>query len=393
MAAMTLGERTPERLDRLRAALETEGLSGLVIHGDGTRDSAGHIRYLVGWMPAASEVLMIVPVDGDAILISADKNRARAFAQVAGGGIRVVKAKSLVDSFASELAGAVPSGHTIGLAGTADLGSVASERLVAVLAEYGITSADSLLAAERSRRGAYEAEMHRASTRIADAMVQHAMRIGGVAGITGAEIMAEVEMLGRRLGAQSAGCWLAFGEAPQETYFELFELAQGLRRGERLQIGTTVLADGYFSQVLRIGVLGEPSTALGELADSLIRVQDSALAQMVPGTRVTAIGDALEAGIDALTPWRRSDDPFRFQSCHAMGNSYSEPWSAPYLFADRDRTRDAESPTVEVGQTYEIHPNFTSADLGHICAGDVALVTDAGGEWISSTPRGILRVG
>jgi len=37
---------------------------------------------------------------------------------------------------------------------------------------------------------------------------------------------------------------------------------------------------------------------------------------------------------------------------------------------------------------FEIHPNFTVPGLGHVCAGDVAVATARGGEWLTKFPRG-----
>lgn len=392
-APAALGARTAARLESLRAAADVAGYGALVVYADGAKESAGHVRYLAGWMPQVSEAVMVIPGEGDAVLVSADKNRARAFAQLAATEIRVVKTRDLMASVATEVGRLVPRGTRVGIVGFDDATTAVRAQLAEVLREQVTAAADALIAGERSRRGEYEAEKHRAAVRVSDAMVQHAMRIGATPGITGADVMVEVERLGRGLGAQSATCWVATGRQPAETYFELFEFTAPIQPGDRLQLGTTVLHDGYFSQVLRIGVLGEPSRELQDMAAELIALQDAALATMVPGRPIHHIGDVLEAGIDRLCPWARSDDPFRFQSCHAMGNSYSEPWSAPFLNADRDRANDTGSPLISAGQTYEIHPNFTSANLGHVCAGDVALVTEDGGVWISEIPRGILRLG
>ncbi|MCR2823293.1 hypothetical protein [Lederbergia panacisoli] len=90
--------------------------------------------------------------------------------------------------------------------------------------------------------------------------------------------------------------------------------------------------------------------------------------------------------------YTRMNDPFRFQSCHAMSDSYVDPGAAQYLNADRDKSFDSESPVVRANQIYEIHPNFTIPGLGHVCSGDVAAVKGDGAKWISMFPRGIYRI-
>lgn len=388
-----LAAPTTTRLTALRKELHPHQAAAYLAYATGAGESAGHIRYLTGWMPPTSEVLLLVPADGTPVLVSNDKNRARAFAQVLGEHIRVLKTTTLVDTFAQVLRETLPAGARIATAGRYDLTLARDAELSAALSPYDTHDGDHVLTALRSHRTEHEADRARAAVRVADAMVQQAMRTAMIPGVTGADIMAEVEYTGRRLGAERATCWLAIGNRPAETYFELFELATSLTPDARVQIGTTVLVDGHFSQVLRIGAFKEPSARLTETAQALVAMQDAALAAMKPGRPVHEIGDVLETLIDDFCPYERAADPFRFQSCHAMGNSYSEPWSAPFLFADRDRSHDSASPAIEPHHIYEIHPNFTLPDLGHVCAGDVALVTEDGAQWISQTPRGILRLG
>ena len=59
---------------------------------------------------------------------------------------------------------------------------------------------------------------------------------------------------------------------------------------------------------------------------------------------------------------------------------------------ERDRSKDSSLPLIAENQVFEIHPNFTIPGLGHICIGDMALVTASGAKWITSTPREIVRL-
>jgi Xaa-Pro aminopeptidase len=343
-------------------------------------------------MPAASEAALVLPVEGDPVLVSADKNRARAFAWALQGAIPVEKTGDLASSVERAAHDRLPIGGRILLAGGDDMSVVRAAQWHEALASFVVDHGQALFDGQRARRVGIPSDAHVAATRVADAMVAHVMASAAAPGMSGTELMAQAEYVGRRLGAERASCWLAVGASPAETYFETFELPDAVSRAARVQVGTTVLVDGYYSQVLRIGVFGEPPAELVDVADALIRMQDAALAAMVPGDPVTALSDVLETAIDEICPFPRAEDPFRFQSCHAMGNSYSEPWSAPFLHAERDRSNDADSPVFAAGQVYEVHPNFTMPGLGHVCAGDVALVTADGARWLSRTPRGVLRL-
>ncbi|SFB50587.1 Xaa-Pro aminopeptidase [Cohnella sp. OV330] len=383
---------TARRTAVLQSALAKQGIEALVAYGSGPRESAGMLRYLTGYMPANTEAFLVVPAKGRPVVVSADKNRARAFKTRLGDEMKIVKTTDLTGALKEEVASAAPRGGLVAQAGEFDMTTALHAEFRAILEPYEVTDGYGIVTGQRLKRTAYEAEKHRQATAIADKLVAHAMSIAAIPGVTGPDIMAEVEYLGRRLGADQAGCWLAVGERPAETYFDLFELTEAVGPNARVQIGATVCLDGYYSQVLRIGMFAEPSDRMKEVSERLIAMQDAALARMVPGTPIHEIVDALETMIDAYCPYTRLSDPFRFQSTHAMSNSYSDPGAAPFLNAGRDKSRDAESPLVAEHQVYEVHPNFTLPDVGHVCAGDVAVVGGSGATWMSQYPRGIVRL-
>src|SRR5690606_22539447 len=146
-------------------------------------------------------------------------------------------------------------------------------------------------------------------------------------------------------------------------------------------------------QELRMAVWGPPSPELQAISERLLAIQDAALETLRVGEPVHTLGDTLERLIDETCPFSAETDPFRFQSCHQLGFDYSEPWLAGALDRRRDRSGDASGPVFEEGMVLEIHPNFTMPGLGHVCAGDMALVTRSGGEWITAYPRGLEVLG
>lgn len=383
---------TGRRIAILQANLTDQGINALVAYSNGVGDSAGTIRYLTSWMPQNSEAILVVPAIGVPVLISNDKNRARAFLMRFGDDGQVVKSTDLIGALREWLASKIPPGKVIAQSGEFDLSLARNADFRSLLAPYELVNGNVIVSKQRLERTSYEVYKHQKSTEIADKLVAHAMSIASMKGVTGADIMTEIEFLGRRLGADSSGCWLAIGERPAETYFELFELVAPLGPDSRLQIGATVCLDGYYSQVLRIGMFAEPSSQLQAAADALIAMQDAALEQMKPGAPVHGISDVLESMIDAYCPYTRKTDPFRFQACHAMSNSYSDPGTSPFLYADRDKSLDKNSPAVKENHIYEVHPNFSLPDLGHVCAGDVAVVGSDGATWMSKFPRGIFRI-
>jgi Xaa-Pro aminopeptidase len=110
---------------------------------------------------------------------------------------------------------------------------------------------------------------------------------------------------------------------------------------------------------------------------------------MRPGALLHEVSDAIEGGIDRFCPFTRDSDPFRFQSCHGLGLNYVEPGMARDLNARRDRTLDPAGVRMVENMVIEVHPNFTVPEIGHVCAGDMALVTATGAQWLTSFPRGL----
>jgi Xaa-Pro aminopeptidase len=159
-----------------------------------------------------------------------------------------------------------------------------------------------------------------------------------------------------------------------------------------VQLGTSLTYQGYFAQGLRIGLRGKPSARLREYADIMMDIQDAALAAMRPGAKVHDVSDAIENAIDLHCPYERDKDPFRFQSCHGLGLSYVEPGIARDLNARRDKSIDPAGVDLVENMVIEVHPNFTVPDLGHVCAGDMALVTRTGAVWLTEFPRGLYQL-
>jgi Xaa-Pro dipeptidase len=241
-------------------------------------------------------------------------------------------------------------------------------------------------------RQADEVAMHQHAADISVAMIDRVMALARLPETTPSELMAAAEYEGRKLGADSASIWLATGEAPPTTYFEFFELNPALGPKDRVQLGATVTYEGHFGQCLRIGVRGGISAQMADAWARMVEMQDRALATLVPGAPMQNLVDTLEADIDAFCPYTRQTDPFRFQSCHALGVNYSEPSYVQAVNPDRDRSKDAGLPLIAENQIFEIHPNFTLPGLGHVCVGDMALVTATGAKWITQSPRELVRL-
>ena len=388
-----------DRLGRLRAWMSTSEVDAVIAYGApavlGSRTvTAGYVRWLAGWMTTSLPAIVLVPLSGRPTVVTMGPHDTRAFVLRAGSFGDVIAAGS-VDNYPREVAAAVATASSSGRVASLGFGEMAAPFDAALrdrLAAHQVIDAEPAVNEMRLHRHAEEVAMHRAGAAVSDAMIETAMRHAVQPGMTGPRLMADVEHAGRELGAGTPTTWLAIGEKPVTTYMEQAELSGPIGAADRVQLGTSLTYNGYFAQGLRIGVRGRPSARLREYAQILLEIQDAALAAMVPGAKLHTVSDTIEDAIDKYCPYEREADPFRFQSCHGLGLNYVEPGMARDLNARRDRTLDPAGVAIAENMVIEVHPNFTVPGLGHVCAGDMAVVTAAGAEWITAFPRGLVEL-
>ncbi|GAA1850386.1 M24 family metallopeptidase [Pseudonocardia ailaonensis] len=384
------------RLARVRGWMADAGVDVLAVYGGpanlGSRTTtAGYVRYLTGWMTSGIPAMVVVPLDGRPRVLTMGPHDTRAFETRAGWFGDVVRAGQ-VARYPEELRAAITGAGTVATVGWGEMAGPLYAAALEAVEGRPVLDGEPALDELRLRRDPAEIAMHRIGAQISDAMVAAAMEQSVATGMTGARLMAEVEHAGRERGAGTPTTWLAIGERPVTTYMEMMETAPAIGPQDRVQLGTSLTYQGYFAQSLRIGVRGTPSARLREYADILIDIQDAALSVMRPGAKLHEVSDAIENAIDAHCPFTRDTDPFRFQSCHGLGLNYVEPGMARDLNARRDRTLDPAGVAMAEGMVVEVHPNFTVPELGHVCAGDMALVTATGAEWLTTFPRGLYQL-
>ncbi len=384
-------DRLLDRIGKARAIMADAGVDVLMVYSH-PRPGGGVLHYLSGWSAKAGTILLL-PKTGRGIILALGPNNTRVFNQRCGffADARAYGPVAPVERLlAAALAELGVAGGRIGVSGTPYMGAPLKAALDGMVAEQVFLG--DALDALRLVRFEDEVRMHQHAADISVAMVERVMDLARRPETTPSDLMVEAERTGRSLGADSASIWLATGETPPTTYFEFFELNPTIGPRDRVQLGATVTYEGHFGQCLRTGIRGPIPSEMADAWAHMIEMQDRALATLVPGAPMQHLVDRLEADIDAFCPYSRATDPFRFQSCHALGVNYSEPSYVQAVNPERDRSKDGGLPLIAENQIFEIHPNFTIPGLGHICVGDMALVTASGAKWITNTPREIVRL-
>jgi Xaa-Pro dipeptidase len=387
--------RLLERITAARALMAKAGVDLLLSYSHPRGQGGGGIvHYLAGWTPKGNGTVLLLPKEGQAIILSAGPNVTRVFSQRCGffADARAYGPNAPLNKLiADALAEFGARKARIGVSGTPYMAAPLKAAIDDMVGEQ-VYLGDPLDAL-RMDRHEDDVAMHQRAADISVAMVKRVMQLAGKDDTTPADLMTEAEFTGRQLGADQSSIWLATGERPPTTYFELFELNDSIGPRDRIQLGATVSWEGHYGQCLRTGVRGGPTQAMQDCMKRLVEMQDRALATLAPGKPMQALVDTLEADIDAFCPYERAKDPFRFQSCHALGINYSEPSCVQAVNPERDRSKDGELPLLLENMIFEIHPNFTLPELGHVCIGDMARVTATGAEWITHLPRELIALG
>lgn len=155
-----------------------------------------------------------------------------------------------------------------------------------------------------------------------------------------------------------------------------------LKRGDLVTTELTPCVDGYYAQICRTLVVGEPNTEQ-RAAHALYR-------------------EAMEAGIAAVRDGVRAADIARAQNDVFRKYGLGQYTSSEYtrvrghgmgLFADSKPhlLENVETP-ITAGMTLIVHPNTYHPAVGYLVLGDAVVVTQDGCEVLTQTPRDLFSV-
>jgi Xaa-Pro aminopeptidase len=230
--------------------------------------------------------------------------------------------------------------------------------------------ARSVTGAARSAKLPEEVELLRRSAQLAEAGIEAAL----------GELRAGVTE--RELGARVAATMAAGGGEPRFVVVATGErsaLADAPLSGRRVEPGDIVrfdvgcVVDGYWSDVGRTAVLGEPDSRLARRYAAVLDGEEQQLRAIAPGLGGAELFDIAVAAVQAggITPYRR-------HHCgHGIGlDIYETPGvgpASPDLLRER-MTINVETPYYELG-------------WGGIMVEDTVVVTADGCEWLTASPR------
>jgi Xaa-Pro aminopeptidase len=358
------------RRNRLHEAMAAEGLDLLVVYGNAWQSD--YLHYATDYGILEGEGLALIRRGGPTTLyLDHPLEAERAGAETTG--IDVVSSAAMLGDVEAVLERARNSK----LASAPK--RLLPRRLASRSKELGIADRTAMLDHFLMEKLDCEIDAMRAAAHLADEgyeVFRNAARVGRA----DYELVAEVEAFFRRKGVDDN--FMIIGVGGKEVRGMAPPMGKRLQRGDLVTTELTPCIDGYYLQICRTLVMGEPSDT-----------QRAAF---------TVYRNALEAGIAAVKPGitaadiaRAENDIFRG---HGLGDYVTDKYTRVRghglgLFVDTKPhiLEDVTTPIV-AGMTMIVHPNTYHPDVGYMVLGDAIIVTANGADVLTKTPRELFSV-
>ncbi len=352
----------------------------------------GQVGYLSGWANPERlvESVVVVPVRGEPVMLFPGLQ----FVVEQAGEVSVIEDMRLVapaDPNAIAGRGATKGfgGATLdilkknglagGRVGVVGLSSMPVTTYRGIAGELGdqLTECEDIVAALRCIKSPAEVEAMRAAAHLSDVGFETMLRVARP-GISGIELVAEMEHAARAAGADHAKYWFASGRPPDvgDVHMDIKPHYRRLEEGDLLQSCSYIVYRGYWCHGHRIGSLGKLHEQTGEIYQAANDAQDAGMKLIRPGVPIaeagTAIGEAAAAGGLLRLDGGRIG--------HGIGMDYSEQ---PVPLND-------ENPRpFEPGMIFVVHATLleTKSEKLLIPRGDVCHVTADGYELMMQFPQ------
>ena len=360
------------RRARVQAEMRKRGLRGLVIYFGGQHYMLrmNQLMYLTDFKALGCAALLLPDEGRPTLIVSPEWDAARAREEaLCVADIIAVTPENLPATIAMH-ARQLP--QPLALAGSEGMTVAFSRGLNAALGAEPAT-ADTLVSSVAATRTPVELERIELAAGIADAGFSALCETARV-GMWEYELAAEVEAAMHAAGSDDN--YGLIGAGPHN-------LAIRAPTNRRLEAGDLIVGEitpcyrGYFAQLCRTFILGEPNEVQRQKYDMLVQAQIAGLAAARPGLPSSGIAKAVNAVISAQGYGEYCRQPYMRTRGHGLGFGGVVPY---------DVTEDA-SPVLENNMTMIIHPNQYIPETGYMMLGDTVVIEDAGPRVLTKTPR------
>ncbi len=358
-----------DRKTRLLREMSGAGLDVLVLYGNAWQND--YLRYATDFGILEGQGLAIVREEGITLYLDSMIEAERA--QVECAGIDIVHAPDLIrrvedalNRFNNRRIGAAPA-------------RLIPRRIAARAQDLKLSDGTGFL--DRLLMGKLPSEIDaiRRAAKVADegyAVFRDAARPGRA----DYELIAEIEAFFRGNGVDDN--FQIIGVGGQEVRGMAPPSGRKLKAGDLVTTELTPCVDGYYAQICRTLVVGEPN---------LDQLKAFALYREAMEAGIAAVRD----GVTAADIARAENDVFRK---YGLGEYTTSEYTRVRghgmgLFADsKPHLLEDVTTRIDAGMTLIVHPNTYHPVVGYMVLGDVVVVARDGCEVLTATPRELFHV-
>ncbi len=376
------------RTKNVQEQMRSKGLDVLLIYSwprEWPFSKSGNMRYITNWPGDRDRTrcLAILKTDSPPSLILSNRN----YLEMAKEAVWFEDVLVMRDGFAKDSRRLLErSGFekgVIGVVGMDDLPMGTYHRFKEVFQGSDLVDAEHLILQARRIKSHAEVELIRKAAKICDNAIE-AFKKAAAEGIQEHTALAKMEFAALLEGAEQSGSTTASGPyvgsqptTPRKRKYEA---------GDGVIIAPVFRFQGYWSQVIRSGVVGTPTREQEKIHEAVQEAERAAINNVKPGKSIYDIrAEALrvleEEGYEA-------QKHLHFQTIHGLGLSYLESPRAAFHVEHGDLQI-----ILKPGMVLMVHPNTLLLDkkLG-AAIGDVCLVTESGREILSHSDLDLFSV-
>lgn len=377
MSDMPAGE-IARRLDRVRAEADRAHWGELIVYVEPARPENG--RYLTGLKHVNGPILLFLDRDGELTAVASDREDCAALDATPS----VADVSHRADLGVGDSAGAgsvppflVPPGSAARV-GTAQLDRAPARvrDAYAPLLQGGADASD-LLQRVRMVKSDWEQQQVRAGAAIADEAWAALLHMAEP-GVTEVDVIAAAERELKRRGAEDNFMIAAFGGAEVRAMHPPQDRV--LQPGDLLRTELSPNVNGYYAQICRTAVVGEPSETQRTVYEAFRDATEAGIAVLRAGVTIDAVARAENDVLREHGLGQYCTSEYTRVRGHGTGLHLDE---SPGL-------REGDMSTIPAGTTMVVHPNTYGGSVGYVALGDPVIVREDGVERLSTMSRSIL---
>jgi Xaa-Pro aminopeptidase len=359
------------RIGRVQEAMAERGYGGLIIYYGAQHNMLrmDPILLLADFRAIGPCALLLAASDEPTLILTPPWDLARAREEVTFPGVVAVREHELAGEIARRSRD-LPA--PLAITGR-EIMPMGFARELYKLFDSAPQDGDDIVRATATTRTGVELDRITQAAAIADAGFETLQRVAEI-GMREYELAAEMEATMQALGSEdnfglmSAGAHNVAIRAVTERRLE---------KGDVIVGEITPCYKGYFAQLCRTFILGEPTDVQREKYEVLLNAQAAGLKAAMPGLLSSGIATAVNKVVSDAGYGEYCRQPYMRTRGHGLGMGGVVPY---------DVTENS-SPALETGMTMIIHPNQYIPETGYMMLGDTVVIEAEGPRSLTQTPR------